>query len=242
MIDNTNQCKSSTPLKGLDMSSSANKRDAIIIVSGGMDSITMLYEFQDRIALGLSFDYGSNHNAREIPFAEMHCKRLGIPHITIPLDFMSRYFKSSLLEGADAIPEGDYNEVGMKSTVVPFRNGIMLSIAAGMAESQNLKYIMMANHSGDHIIYPDCRPEFVRAMSKATQTGTFPGIKILAPYTDITKGDIACRGKALGLDYTETWSCYKGGERHCGKCGTCLERIAALKDAGIKDLTEYGEE
>ncbi len=146
-----------------------------------------------------------------------------------------------MLEGADAIPEGDYDEVNMQSTVVPFRNGIMLSIAAGMAESHHLKYIMMANHSGDHTIYPDCRPEFVRAMSEAVKTGTFPGIEILAPYTGITKGDIARRGKELGLDYTETWSCYKGGDRHCGKCGTCLERIEALKKAGIEDHTEYGD-
>lgn len=222
-------------------SSTQGLRDSIIIVSGGMDSITMLYEFKDRIALGLSFDYGSNHNAREIPFAELHCKRLGIPHLTIPLDFMGKYFKSSLLEGADAIPEGDYDEDNMKSTVVPFRNGIMLSIAAGVAESHNLKYVMMANHSGDHTIYPDCRPEFVSAMSEAIKTGTFPGIEILAPYTGITKGDIARRGKEMGLDYTETWSCYKGGEKHCGKCGTCRERIEALKEAGIEDHTEYEE-
>jgi 7-cyano-7-deazaguanine synthase len=231
----------SLSLEGLGEMSSPVTRDSIIIVSGGMDSITMLYEFKDRIALGLSFDYGSNHNAREIPFAELHCKRLGIPHLTIPLDFMSKYFKSSLLEGADAIPEGDYDEVNMQSTVVPFRNGIMLSIAAGMAESHNLKYIMMANHSGDHTIYPDCRPEFVRAMSEAVKTGTFPGIEILAPYTGITKADIARRGKAMGLDYAETWSCYKGGDRHCGKCGTCRERIEALKEAGIEDHTEYDD-
>ena len=231
----------SLSLEGLGEMSSPVTRDSIIIVSGGMDSITMLYEFKDRIALGLSFDDGSNHNAREIPFAELHCKRLGIPHLTIPLDFMSKYFKSSLLEGADAIPEGDYDEVNMQSTVVPFRNGIMLSIAAGMAESHNLKYIMMANHSGDHTIYPDCRPEFVRAMSEAVKTGTFPGIEILAPYTGITKADIARRGKAMGLDYAETWSCYKGGDRHCGKCGTCRERIEALKEAGIEDHTEYDD-
>lgn len=133
-------------------------KDSIIIVSGGMDSITMLYEYKDRIALGVSFNYGSNHNAREIPFAELHCKRLGIPHITIDLDFMHQYFKSSLLEGSDVILEGNYNEENMKSTVVPFRNGIMLSIAIGLAESNHLKYVMMANHSGDHTIYPDCRP------------------------------------------------------------------------------------
>lgn len=207
-----------------------------------MDSITMLYEYKERIALGISFDYGSNHNAREIPFAAMHCERLGIKHIVINLGFMHQYFKSSLLEGAEAIPEGNYDEENMKSTVVPFRNGIMLSIAAGVAESNGLKYVMMANHGGDHTIYPDCRPEFVSAMSEATRQGTYPGIEVLAPYTDITKSDIARHGKALGIDYAETWSCYKGGEHHCGKCGTCRERIEALADAGIEDHTVYDEE
>ncbi len=217
-------------------------KDSVLIVSGGMDSITMLYEYKERIALGISFDYGSNHNAREIPFAAMHCERLGIKHIVINLGFMHQYFKSSLLEGAEAIPEGNYDEENMKSTVVPFRNGIMLSIAAGVAESNGLKYVMMANHGGDHTIYPDCRPEFVSAMSEATRQGTYPGIEVLAPYTGITKSDIARHGKALGIDYAETWSCYKGGEHHCGKCGTCRERIEALADAGIEDHTVYDEE
>ena len=207
-----------------------------------MDSITMLYEYKERIALGISFDYGSNHNAREIPFAAMHCERLGIKHIVINLGFMHQYFKSSLLEGAEAIPEGNYDEENMKSTVVPFRNGIMLSIAAGVAESNGLKYVMMANHGAAPAIYPDCRPEFVSAMSEATRLGTYPGIEVLAPYTDITKSDIARHGKALGIDYAETWSCYKGGEHHCGKCGTCRERIEALADAGIEDHTVYDEE
>lgn len=214
-------------------------KDSVIIVSGGMDSITMLYEFKDQIALGVSFNYGSNHNNREIPFAEMHCKRLGIPHITIDLGFMPQYFKSSLLEGADAIPEGNYDEENMKSTVVPFRNGIMLSIAIGIAESNHLKHVLMANHGGDHTIYPDCRPAFVDAMSAAAQAGTFEDVTIEAPYTNITKADIARHGKQLGIDYSETWSCYKGGEVHCGQCGTCRERQEALREAGISDTTEY---
>ena len=214
-------------------------KDSVIIVSGGMDSITMLYEFKDQIALGVSFNYGSNHNNREIPFAEMHCKRLGIPHITIDLGFMPQYFKSSLLEGADAIPEGNYDEENMKSTVVPFRNGIMLSIAIGIAESNHLKHVLMANHGGDHTIYPDCRPAFVDARSAAAQAGTFEDVTIEAPYTNITKADIARHGKQLGIDYSETWSCYKGGEVHCGQCGTCRERQEALREAGIADTTEY---
>ncbi len=214
-------------------------KDSIIIVSGGMDSVTLLYDFKDRIALGISFDYGSNHNAKEIPFARWHCEQLGVEHITIDLAFMPQYFKSSLLEGADAIPEGHYADENMKSTVVPFRNGIMLSIAAGIAESRGLKYVMMANHGGDHTIYPDCRAEFVEAMSEATKAGTFPGIEILAPYTNITKADIARKGKELGIDYSKTWSCYKGEDVHCGKCGTCVERKEALRDAGIEDTTIY---
>ena len=215
------------------------KKNSVIIVSGGMDSITLLYDHKDEIALGISFDYGSNHNAREIPFAKMHCERLGIKHITINLDFMHQYFKSSLLEGADAIPEGNYAEANMKSTVVPFRNGIMLSIAIGIAESNNLDQVFIANHGGDHTIYPDCRPEFINAIDAAATAGTYNNVKVTAPYTNITKGDIARIGKRLGIDYTETWSCYKGGEVHCGRCGTCEERKEALAEAGIEDHTIY---
>ena len=129
----------------------------------------------------------------------------------------------------------------MKSTVVPFRNGIMLSIAIGIAEGNGLDQVFIANHGGDHTIYPDCRPEFINAIDSAANAGTFNNVRVVAPYTKITKSDIARRGKELGLDYTETWSCYKGGEKHCGKCGTCVERKEALRDAGIDDNTEYEE-
>lgn len=215
------------------------KKDTVIILSGGMDSVTMLHEYHSRIALAVSFDYGSNHNAREIECAKWHCEQLGVEHLIIPLTFMSEYFESSLLSGAEAIPEGDYRSDNMKSTVVPFRNGIMLSIAAGLAESRKLKHVMMANHGGDHDIYPDCRPEFTSAMSQAMRVGTYPGITLLAPYTYLSKSDIAAHGKRLNVDYAHTYSCYKGGEKHCGKCGTCLERKEALRSAGIDDPTEY---
>lgn len=185
-------------------------KDSVLILSGGVDSTTLLYDEQERIALAISFDYGSKHNAREIPFARMHCERLGIKHITIPLDFMTKYFVSSLLEGGEEIPEGHYADENMKSTVVPFRNGIMLSIAVGIAESNGLKYVMMANHGGDHTIYPDCRPEFVKAFDEAASAGTFVNVRLRSPYTNITKADIARRGKELGINYAETWSCYKG--------------------------------
>lgn len=206
-----------------------------------MDSVTLLHYRKDRIALAVSFDYGSNHNAREIECARHQCEILGVEHIVIPLEFMSKYFKSSLLEGADKIPEGHYADSNMKSTVVPFRNGIMLSIACGLAESRGLRHVMMANHGGDHAIYPDCRPEFVSAMSEAMRDGTYDGVDIEAAFTNITKGDIARLGKKLGIDYSKTYSCYKGGDRHCGKCGTCVERREAMLEAGIDDPTEYEE-
>ncbi|MCR5644493.1 MAG: 7-cyano-7-deazaguanine synthase QueC [Prevotella sp.] len=216
-------------------------KDSVLILSGGMDSVTLLYDKKERIALAVTFDYGANHNAREIPFAQLHCKRLGIRHMIIPLAFMGQYFESSLLSGADAIPEGNYDDVNMRSTVVPFRNGIMLSVAVGLAESCGLKYVMMANHGGDHTIYPDCRPEFVKAFSEAARTGTYPGITLLCPYTNLTKGQIAAIGLRLGIDYSETWSCYKGMEHHCGRCGTCVERREALAEAGITDTTVYDD-
>ena len=216
-------------------------KDSVIILSGGMDSVTLLYDYQERIALAITFDYGSNHNKREAACAALHCQRLGIEHIIIPLDFMARYFKSSLLEGAEAIPEGDYNDENIHSTVVPFRNGIMLAIAAGLAESRELTRVMMANHFGDHVIYPDCSEEFVRHMSSAMTAGTYVGVQVLAPYTTISKTDIARIGKRLGIDYSRTYSCYKGGPRHCGRCATCRERMQALREAGIDDHTDYEE-
>ncbi|MDE7381182.1 MAG: 7-cyano-7-deazaguanine synthase QueC [Muribaculaceae bacterium] len=214
-------------------------KDSVLVLSGGMDSSTMLFEYKDRIALAVTFDYGSNHNMREAECARKLCESLNIEFLLIPLAFMGKYFKSSLLEGAEAIPEGHYQEDNMKSTVVPFRNGIMLSVACGLAASRDLKYVMIANHGGDHTIYPDCRPEFINAMSKAMTEGTFEDIEILAPYTHLTKGEIAAVGKRLGIDYSLTYSCYKGGEKHCGNCGTCVERKEALRFAGIPDPTIY---
>ena len=216
-------------------------KDTLMVVSGGMDSTTMLYEYADRIALAITFNYGSNHNAREIECARYNCDRLGIELVVVDMPFVGQLFESSLLSGADAIPEGNYDDDNMRSTVVPFRNGIMLAVAAGLAESRGLKHLMMANHGGDHAIYPDCRRGFVDAMSRAIAEGTYDRITIDAPYTDITKTDIARRGAALGIDYSHTYSCYKGGEKHCGRCGTCPERRQAFADAGLPDPTEYEE-
>lgn len=214
-------------------------KDSLIVLSGGMDSVSLLYVRRETIALAVTFDYGSNHAGREIAMARENCRRLGIEHLVIPLDFMSKYFESALLEGADAIPDADYATENMTATVVPFRNGIMLSIAAGIAESRGLKRVLIANHSGDHAIYPDCRPGFISAMSEATRRGTYPGIVVDAPFTNLTKAEIARQGSAAGVDFALTYSCYKGGEHHCGKCATCRERRQAFVDAGLPDPTVY---
>ena len=210
-----------------------------MVLSGGMDSVTRLHEYADEIELAVNFSYGSNHNMRELECARAHCSELGIELVEIDLSFIGKYFHSSLLEGAEAVPEGDYDFDNMKSTVVPFRNGIMLAAAAGLAESHGLDTVMIANHAGDHAIYPDCRGSFIDAMARAIAEGTYEGIALKAPYTYLNKADIALRGKRLGIDYTTTYSCYKGLEHHCGRCGTCLERRKALADAGIEDHTIY---
>ncbi len=210
-----------------------DRKDALLVLSGGMDSTTMLYEYATSIALAVNFSYGANHNRREAECARQSCRKLGIEFVEIDLAFMGRYFESSLLSGAEAIPEGRYDDENMRSTVVPFRNGIMLAVAAGLAESRGLKAVMIANHGGDHTIYPDCRPQFIESMGAAIAAGTFEHLELRAPYTNLTKNDIACRGRELGVDYSLTYSCYKGGEHHCGHCGTCVERREAFMAAGI---------
>ena len=216
-------------------------KNSLMVLSGGMDSVTMLHEYASSIDMAVSFDYGSNHNAREIECARMHCRQLDIPLTVIDLSFIGEYFHSSLLEGADAVPDGEYDFDNMKSTVVPFRNGIMLAAAAGIAESNGLTRVMIANHAGDHALYPDCREGFIKAMSRAISEGTYENIMLYAPYTLLTKTQIAERGKRLGIDYATTYSCYKGGRFHCGVCGTCRERREALREAGIDDTTVYAE-
>ena len=218
------------------------KKNSLIVLSGGMASVTMLHEYAASIELAVNFTYGSNHNARELECARRHCKELGIELKVIDLPFIGENFHSSLLEGADAVPTDDYDFDNMKSTVVPFRNGIMLAAAAGLAESLGLTRIMIANHAGDHAIYPDCREGFIKAMSRAISEGTYESIMLYAPYTLLTKAQIAERGKRMGLDYSTTYSCYKGGVNHCGVCGTCRERREALAAAGIADTTVYDED
>lgn len=225
---------------------------ALIIYSGGMDSTVLLHDAKDQIKLAISFDYGSNHNDREFECAKINADKLGIELRRINIKSVMEGMKSSLLSGADAIPEGHYADDNMASTVVPFRNGIMLSIAAGIAESEGLDAILLASHAGDHAQYPDCRVEFNNAINQAIHVGTDFKVEVKAPYAKLDKREIAERGNRLGVDFADTWSCYKADEEvHCGKCGTCVERVWALRgfdptaykdvDFAIEELKKTGE-
>jgi 7-cyano-7-deazaguanine synthase len=213
----------------------------VVLLSGGMDSVAAFYEAmsQHKVVAAISFDYGAKHNHKELPFASYHCRKFNIEHRVITLSFVGELFKSDLLKSGGAIPDGHYEEQTMKSTVVPFRNGIMLAIAAGFAESKGASGLVIAAHAGDHTIYPDCREDFMKSMAAAIQLGTYAGIKLLRPFISMTKADIAGRGQALGVDFSHTWSCYKGGTLHCGTCGTCVERREAFIVAGVADPTIY---
>jgi 7-cyano-7-deazaguanine synthase len=216
---------------------------ALVVFSGGLDSTTLLYyaiKHFDEVET-LSFTYGSKHNDIEHYYALKTCEKLNIKNTLISLDFISQYFKSDLLKSGGDIPEGMYNEENMKSTVVPFRNGIMLAIAAGFAESNDIDVLLLGNHSGDHAIYPDCRPEFIANIAGAIRDGTEKRIQVISPFCDMSKTDIVKLGAELGVDFSLTYSCYKGGKKHCGKCGTCTERKESFEQAGVKDPTEYEE-
>ncbi|MDB6118156.1 MAG: 7-cyano-7-deazaguanine synthase [Verrucomicrobiaceae bacterium] len=217
---------------------------ALVLLSGGMDSVTALYwAHKHRQVVGaVSFDYGSKHNKKEIGFATWHCSHLDIWHEVVSLPFVNELFASDLLIKGGEIPDGHYEEENMKRTVVPFRNGIMLAIACGLAESKKAESLVIAAHSGDHAIYPDCREPFMEAMAAAIREGTYARIDLLRPFIDTDKSGIAKLGDKLGVDFGKTWSCYKGGERHCGTCGTCVERREAFINAGIVDPTEYNHE
>ncbi len=218
-------------------------RRTVVLVSGGIDSVTALYESVevDKVVAAVSFRYGSKHNQQELRCANWHCKRVGVPQEIVPLDCLDNLFSSDLLKSGGEIPEGHYQEETMKQTVVPFRNGILLAIAAGYAENKEADALVIGAHTGDHAIYPDCRPAFMDAMGESIRLGTYTGVELLRPFIDMTKTDIVQRGNKLGVIYAKTWSCYKGGACHCGKCGTCVERREAFQNAGVSDPTEYAE-
>lgn len=213
----------------------------VVLLSGGMDSVTALHEAKARgpVCAALSFDYGSKHNARELECAAWQAQFLGVRHVVIALPFFREHFRSALLLGGGEIPEGHYEDATMRQTVVPFRNGILLAIAAGFAESAGAHGLVIAAHAGDHAIYPDCRANFLDAMAEAVRLGTYCGLGIQRPFVGMDKAAIARRGAELGVDFGRTWSCYAGGEIHCGRCGTCVERREAFLLAGLPDPTRY---
>lgn len=216
-------------------------KKVIVLLSGGMDSVAALYHASNiyEVVRTVSFDYGSKHNHKEIPFAKYHSDKLDVPHQIIEAKFIENLFDSALLKNEEEIPEGHYADDVMKKTVVPFRNGIMLSIACGYAESVGAKGVVIAAHSGDHAIYPDCRNDFMEAMAAAMRLGTYEKIELISPFVNIDKTEIARIGADLGVDFGQTWSCYKGNEKHCGLCGTCHERKEAFELAGLVDPTIY---
>jgi len=207
----------------------------LLVLSGGLDSTAALHIHKDTIHMAISFDYGSKHNGREIAHAIDSCDSLGIPHQIIKLKQVMKHMKSSLLSGE--VPEGHYADDNMKSTVVPFRNAIMLSIATGIADSNNLDGVIIATHKGDFAQYPDCTVAFNAGIKVAMYAGTHNGIQLMAPFAALDKREIATLGVDAGMIPSNTYSCYKGGENHCGKCGTCVERIWALRF--LDDKTQY---
>jgi 7-cyano-7-deazaguanine synthase len=217
---------------------------AIAIVSGGLDSVTLAYFLR---AEGynlhlLSFDYGQRHK-KELAFAELCAKRLNAAFDIIDLSHLGKYLKGSALTDDIEVPDGHYAAPNMAITVVPNRNAIMLSIAYGIAVAEDAEAVAIGAHGGDHFIYPDCRPEFIAAFDSmqrhAVEGFGNPKLKLAAPFLHVGKHQIVKLGSTLQVPYADTWSCYKGGEKHCGTCGTCVERREAFELAGVPDPTEY---
>lgn len=218
---------------------------ATLIVSGGMDSATLAYRYH-KLGYDLhlvGFDYGQRH-VKELQALQNIAGVLSATHEIVDLTKLkSSIASSSLTSDSINVPDGHYAEETMRITVVPNRNAIMLSIATGIAVANGSEVVATGVHSGDHFIYPDCRPEFIEAINEAFRLGTLghakPDFRVEAPFVYILKSDIAKIGHEYGVPYQLTWSCYKGGDKHCGKCGTCVERIEAFIDAGVPDPTLY---
>jgi len=217
-------------------------KKAVIIYSGGMDSFTLLHSAinEGLEVAAISFNYGQRHS-KELDYAARVCSELEVEHQVVDVTSINALLQGSSLTSDIDIPEGHYEEDSMKSTVVPNRNMIMLSLAVGYAVSINADAVYFGAHAGDHAIYPDCRKEFVDAMSTVTQIANYQPVMVRAPFIDMSKGDIAALGKKLGIDYSKSWTCYNGREKACGKCGACQERLEAMEFADIIDSTEYEE-
>jgi 7-cyano-7-deazaguanine synthase len=216
---------------------------AVVIVSGGMDSVTLLYYVASmyRDVLALSFDYGQRHR-RELECAAFHAKLLGVPHRVAALS-IDGLAGSALTDATVAVPHGHYEAETMRKTVVPGRNAVMLSTAWAIGAAEGADAIAAGVHAGDHHIYPDCRPEFIRALESALTLGTrdhaAPTLHIEAPFLHVTKAEILGMGFVLGIDYSHTWTCYEGGALACGLCGACQERRGAFQSIGRDDPLRY---
>jgi 7-cyano-7-deazaguanine synthase len=217
-----------------------DKEKVVLILSGGMDSTTLLYELlaENKGVFAVSFDYGQKHK-KELDYASKTCKKLKVNHKIFQLDVLNEIAPSALTREEWEVPEGHYTEENMKQTVVPNRNMIFLSLATAYAIDIGAAKVFYGAHAGDHEIYPDCRKEFVEAMQQAVLLCDWVQVELIAPYLDIDKGDIVIHGEELGVDYSLTWTCYKGMDKACGKCGSCTERLEAFEKAGIKDPIEY---
>lgn len=217
------------------------KRKIVVLLSGGLDSTTLLYYHvrQGEDVRALTFNYGQRHK-KEILLAQLHARRLNVPLDIVDLSSLAALFPGcSQTDPAVAVPEGHYEEESMKQTVVPNRNMILLAVAVGSAIAHGAECVAYAAHTGDHAIYPDCRPEFIEALQGAVNLCDWKKVELLRPFMDLTKAQIVSRGVELGVHFAETWSCYKGQTFHCGKCGTCVERREAFSLAGVPDPTLY---
>lgn len=212
----------------------------VVIYSGGMDSFTLLHLARARgyRVHALSFNYGQRH-VRELDCAAAVCRQLGIPHQVLDITALSAVMAGSALTGGDEVPEGHYEEASMKATVVPNRNMILLSLATGYAVTAGAGAVWYGAHGGDHAIYPDCRPEFVEKMDAVCRIANYEPVAIEAPFMAMDKGQILGEGLALGLDYSQTWTCYNGREKACGRCGSCVERLEAFASHGLTDPLPY---
>ena len=221
------------------------KEKVVAIVSGGLDSVTMAYELVRRnyeIIL-ISYNYGQRHK-KEIMYAKKCAENLGVQHHIVDLQVLSNLLGGSSLTSEEiSVPDGHYAEESIRITVVPNRNAIMINIATALAVSMKCDYVATGVHGGDHYIYPDCRPEYIVAQTEALRLANSGFVsnefEVLAPFVNIPKDEIVKIGEAIGVPWLETWSCYKGGEIHCGSCGTCFERREAFSLAGVRDPTNY---
>lgn len=227
----------------LTASPPADARRTVVIYSGGMDSYTVLHRAlrEGLDVRALSFDYGQRH-ARELEVAKRVCRELGVSHQRVDIRAIHGLIDNSALTDASReLPEGDYGEETLSATVVPNRNMILLALAIAKAVNVGAGRVDYGAHGGDHVLYPDCRPEFVEAMNAVAGIANFDAVEIHAPFLRATKAQILAEGLAMGLDYTDTWTCYRGEALACGRCGSCRERLAAFAANGISDPIAYAE-